>query len=46
MKKPHEWMLAHGYEPVGTTDGIYRKGEQGIDGVYKKPSITMTEAKV
>ena len=34
--KAHEWMLAHGYEPVGTTDGIYRKGEQGIDGVYKK----------
>ena len=34
--KAHEWMLANGYEPVGKTDGVYRKGEHGIDGVYKK----------
>lgn len=48
-KTAHEKMLAQGHEPVGNTNGEYRKGEQGIDGVYKNktppPDYIITEAK-
>lgn len=34
----HQEMSKKGYEPVGDTDGAYKPGQQGIDGVYKNPS--------
>jgi len=34
----HDKMMKKGYEPVGSTDGNYYPGKQGIDGVYKNPS--------
>lgn len=48
-KTAHEKMLAQGHEPVGNTNGEYRPGEQGIDGVYKNktppPDYIITESK-
>jgi len=48
-KAAHDKMLKEGYEPVGKTDGVYRKGETGIDGIYKNksppPDYVITEAK-
>jgi hypothetical protein len=48
-KTAHEKMLAQGHEPVGNTNGDYRPGEQGIDGVYKNktppPDYIITETK-
>jgi hypothetical protein len=45
----HDKMLAKGFEPVGKTNGEYRAGQQGIDGVYKPknppPDYVITEAK-
>lgn len=31
-------MVRNGYEPVGKTDGQYKPGAKGIDGVYRNPS--------
>jgi hypothetical protein len=33
----HQTMLDSGYIPLGKTDGIYRPGHTGIDGVYEVP---------
>lgn len=48
-KTAHEKMLEQGHEPVGKTNGEYRPGEQGIDGVYKNktppPDYIITESK-
>lgn len=48
-KMAHEEMLDRGMEPLGKTDGVYRQGHNGIDGVYKNPSpppdYIITEAK-
>ena len=46
----HNKMLEKGHKPVGEkTDGVYRPGEKGIDGVYKNsnppPDYIITEAK-
>ena len=45
----HDKMLARDMEPVGKTNGEYRAGQQGIDGVYKPknppPDYVITEAK-
>ncbi|WP_435106790.1 hypothetical protein [Arhodomonas sp. AD133] len=45
----HERMLAEGYKPLGKTDGRYRPGHTGIDGVYRNtnppPDYVITEAK-
>lgn len=45
----HDAMLSKGYEPLGKTDGKYKPGQNGIDGVYKNPSpppdYVITEAK-
>jgi len=42
-------MLDKGLTPVGKTDGVYRPGENGIDGVYSHPDpppdYVITEAK-
>ena len=34
----HNKMLEKGMQPVGETDGVYRGGETGIDGVYRHPN--------
>lgn len=34
----HQRMLDKDLEPVGKTDGVYEKGKNGIDGVYKNPN--------
>ena len=49
-KTAHEKMLQQpGMEPLGSTDGQYRPGKTGIDGVYKNhsppPDYVITEAK-
>jgi len=46
-KVAHDKMLKKGYKPVGNTDGIYKPGRQGIDGIYKDPqgNYIITEAK-
>ncbi len=45
----HQLMTEKGYTPVGKTDGKYKPGETGIDGVYNHPNpppyFTFTEAK-
>jgi hypothetical protein len=45
----HDAMVAKGYEPLGKTDGSYKPGKNGIDGVYKNPNpppdYIITEAK-
>ncbi|WP_368865682.1 hypothetical protein [Stenotrophomonas maltophilia] len=42
-------MLDKGLTPVGKTDGVYRPGENGIDGAYSHPDpppdYVITEAK-
>lgn len=37
-KTSHEKMLKKGYSPLGKTDGVYKPGKQGIDGIYKSPN--------
>jgi len=48
-KAAHEAMVGKGYEPLGKTDGNYKPGQNGIDGVYKNsnppPEYIITEAK-
>ena len=49
-KTAHDKMLQQpGMEPLGSTDGQYRPGKTGIDGVYKNtrppPDYVITEAK-
>ncbi|MCX2768864.1 hypothetical protein OQJ67_18565, partial [Pseudoalteromonas sp. B530] len=45
----HQLMLENGYTPLGKTDGNYKPGEQGIDGIYLHPNpppdFVITEAK-
>ncbi len=45
----HDAMVGKGYEPLGKTDGNYKPGQNGIDGVYKNPNpppdYIITEAK-
>jgi len=45
----HQHMLEKGYTPVGKTDGKYKPGETGIDGIYYHPNpppdFVITEAK-
>ncbi|MHB9784075.1 PAAR domain-containing protein [Stenotrophomonas maltophilia] len=47
--RAHQAMLDKGLTPVGKTDGVYRPGENGIDGVYSHPDpppdYVITEAK-
>ena len=48
-KTAHDKMLEQGFEPLGSTDGVYQQGKTGIDGVYKNtrppPDYVITEAK-
>ncbi|UUA71070.1 hypothetical protein [Cellvibrio sp. QJXJ] len=48
-KTAHEKMVSDGYQPLGNTNGTYKPGETGIDGVYKHPNpppdYVITEAK-
>jgi hypothetical protein len=48
-KTAHNKMLQRQMEPLGSTDGVYRPGETGIDGVYKNscppPEYVITEVK-
>lgn len=48
-KTAHDKMVADGYQPLGNTNGTYRPGQTGIDGVYKHPKppprYVITEAK-
>ena len=37
-KLAYEAMVSKGYEPLGKTDGKYKPGHNGIDGVYKNPN--------
>src|SRR5690606_24625486 len=45
----HKLMTDKGLQPMGKTDGVYRPGEKGIDGVYRNPNpppeYVITEAK-
>jgi len=45
----HQLMTEKGYKPLGKTDGNYKPGETGIDGVYQysgpPPKTAITEAK-
>jgi hypothetical protein len=45
----HQLMTEKGYTPLGKTDGNYKPGETGIDGVYAPPNpppyFAITEAK-
>lgn len=45
----HELMKEKGFKPLGKTDGKYKPGETGIDGIYKHPNpppdFVITEAK-
>src|SRR5690606_32998231 len=45
----HKAMTDKGLQPMGKTDGVYRAGEKGIDGVYRNPDpppeYVITEAK-
>jgi len=45
----HQLMTEKGYQPLGKTDGNYKPGETGIDGVYHHPGpppkTAITEAK-
>ncbi|WP_435105950.1 hypothetical protein [Arhodomonas sp. AD133] len=45
----HERMVDLGYKPLGNTNGRYRPGQKGIDGVYSNPNpppdYVITEAK-
>src|SRR5690606_32478562 len=45
----HKAMTDRGLQPMGKTDGVYRAGEKGIDGVYRNPNpppeYVITEAK-
>jgi len=45
----HKLMTDKGLQPMGKTDGVYRAGEKGIDGVYRNPNpppeYVITEAK-
>jgi hypothetical protein len=48
-KTAHDKMVQDGYKPLGNTDGVYKPGQTGIDGVYKHPNpppdYVITEAK-
>ena len=48
-KTAHDKMLQRQMEPLGSTDGQYRPGKTGIDGVYKNhsppPEYVITEVK-
>ena len=48
-KTAHDKMVKDGYKPLGKTDGNYKPGETGIDGIYKHPKpppdYVITEAK-
>ncbi|QBG34929.1 hypothetical protein [Litorilituus sediminis] len=45
----HQLMGEKGYTPLGRTDGSYKPGETGIDGIYNHPNpppdFVITEAK-
>ncbi|WP_275660249.1 hypothetical protein [Pseudoalteromonas galatheae] len=45
----HQLMLENGYTPLGKTDGNYKPGQSGIDGIYLHPNpppdYVITEAK-
>ncbi|WP_254605998.1 MULTISPECIES: hypothetical protein [Pseudoalteromonas] len=45
----HQLMLENGYTPLGKTDGNFKPGETGIDGIYLHPNpppdYAFTEAK-
>ena len=45
----HELMLSKNYKPLGNTNGQYKMGETGIDGIYKHPNpppdFVISEAK-
>ncbi|GAA0824341.1 hypothetical protein GCM10009111_34980 [Colwellia asteriadis] len=45
----HQLMTEKGYTPLGKTDGNYKAGETGIDGIYLHPNpppyFAITEAK-
>lgn len=45
----HQLMVEKGFTPVGKTDGKYKPGQQGIDGIYNHPNpppdFVITEAK-
>ncbi|WP_343819145.1 hypothetical protein, partial [Colwellia asteriadis] len=45
----HQLMTEKGYTPLGKTDGNYKAGETGIDGIYLHPNpppdYVITEAK-
>ncbi|NLR24369.1 hypothetical protein F9Y85_24300 [Pseudoalteromonas maricaloris] len=45
----HQLMLENGYTPLGKTDGNFKPGETGIDGIYLHPNpppdFVITEAK-
>ena len=48
-KVAHQKMVDDGFEPLGNTDGKYKPGDTGIDGVYRNPNpppdYVITEAK-
>ena len=45
----HQLMLEKGYKPLGSTNGEYKPGQTGIDGIYENPNPlpdhVITEAK-
>lgn len=45
----HALMQEKGFKPLGKTDGVYRPGSKGIDGIYLHPNpppdYVITEAK-
>ncbi|WP_236596539.1 hypothetical protein [Pseudoalteromonas sp. GCY] len=45
----HQLMLENGFTPLGKTDGNYKPGQSGIDGIYLHPNpppdYVITEAK-
>ena len=48
-KVAHQKMVDDGFEPLGKTNGKYKPGETGIDGIYRNPNpppdYVITEAK-
>ncbi|UTV26471.1 hypothetical protein [Photobacterium atrarenae] len=45
----HALMMENGFTPLGKTDGVYKPGSNGIDGIYRHPNpppdFVITEAK-